>query len=138
MNTFLKGRVPVESNETRWMVRGTTRRKSAARLEKGTQKTMDVGVHDVAETALPVPRKGYRRRAGRRRGMVTRQLRGGVCCRRVRGLEGVLLGLLTGGDGGPVWPIRLVSGRCGGGVHENGTWGRSGQPGPISFAKWLI
>ena len=33
MNTFLKGRVPVDSNETGWMVGGTTRRKSAARLE---------------------------------------------------------------------------------------------------------
>ena len=83
MNTFLKGRVLVDSNETQWMVGGTTRRKPAARLENGAQKAMDVGVHDAAGTVLPVPREGRLRRAGRGPGMVTRQLRAGVCCRRV-------------------------------------------------------
>ena len=38
-------------------------------------------------------------------------------------------------DGGPAWPIRFAAERCGGGVRENGTWGRSGHPGPISSAK---
>ena len=79
----MKGCVLVDSNETRWMVGGTTRRKSAARLENETRKAMNVGGHDAAKTALPVPRKGCRHGAGRGRGMMTRQLRGGVCCRRV-------------------------------------------------------
>ena len=39
-----------------------------------------MGVQDVAETVLLVPRKGYWRIAGRGRGTVTRQLRGGVRC----------------------------------------------------------
>ena len=59
MNTFLKGRVPVEANETGWMVGARQGGKRAARLENGTQKAMDVGVHGVAETALLVPRNGY-------------------------------------------------------------------------------
>ena len=59
MSTFLKGRVPVESNETGWMVGARQGGKSAARLENGAQKAMDVGVQNAAETALIVPRKGY-------------------------------------------------------------------------------
>ncbi len=55
-----------------------------------------------------------------------------------RGPDAGLSGLPTGADGGPVWPIREAAGRCGGGVHENGTWGRSGHPGPLSYANMLI
>ena len=124
MNTFLKGRVPVESNETRWMVGCRTGRETAARVENGTQKTMDV-VHDAAETAFPVSRKGYRRSAGRDRGMVTRQLPRRGLLSAGRGLEVGLPGLLTGGDGGPVWPIRLVSGRCGGEYTKMGPGGET-------------
>ena len=54
-----------------------------------------------------------------------------------RGLDAGLPGLLIAVDGGPVWPIRLAADRRGRRVHENGTWGKSGHPGPFSYANRL-
>ena len=49
MDTSLKECVQAKSNETRWMVGGTTRRERAGLTENGTQTAMDVGVQDAAE-----------------------------------------------------------------------------------------
>ena len=70
MNTSLKGCVQVESNETRWMVGGTTGGKKASRLENGAQQAMDVGVQDVVVVGLSEEYSVLR-------GTVTRQASGG-------------------------------------------------------------
>ena len=74
------------------------------------------------------PRPGHRDTSTTRRGLpaVDRSPGAGLRARRIEA------------DGGPGWPIRLAAERRGGGVRENGTWGRSGHPGPISYAKMLI
>ena len=138
MNTSLKECVQAKSNETRWMVGGTTRqqkggcdgKRGAEGDGRGGAGRGGNGAPSPSEEALTQrsPGRGHRDTSTMRRGLLPVD----------RGLDAGLPGLRTGGDGGPVWPIRLAAGRCGGGVHENGTWGRSGHPGPLSYANGLI
>ncbi len=88
------------------------------------------GAHSPSGGALtqPWPGRGHRDTSPARRGPLAAD----------RGPDAGLSELRTGAAGGPVWPIRLAAGRCGGGVHENGAWGRSGHPGPLSYARRMI
>ena len=58
MNTSLKECVQAKSNETRWMLGGTTRQqKGGCDGKRGAEADGRGGVQDAAETALTVPRE---------------------------------------------------------------------------------
>ena len=129
MNTFLKGPVPVESNEARLMVGGTTwRKRYLARQENGAEMAMDVGVQEAMKNGALSPSEGVLTRGwpeGPRHGD-TSTVKAGSVWRWIGVSMPVGLRSACRRDRRPRFiTSSLAAGRCGRGVHDNGTWGRS-------------